>query len=854
MKKPIRFALLSFAAASLSLGAANVSDEQAMQLAEQTLQELTLEERVSLCHGSGTFTITDIPRVGIEHEFTMSDNSSTVATDIKRESFEGTEEGKKQTATAFPSMSALGATWDRDLVWRFADALGKEARFRGKSMQLGPGVNIHRTPLCGRNWEYFGEDPAHSAKLVVPYVQALQGNDVAATVKHFVANNSEWNRYNVDVDLGERALREIYLPAFEAAVKDGGALAVMSGFNKVNGVFCSHNDHLNNQILKEEWGFKGLVVTDWGGLHDTVEGALGGTDLEMHMGSGIRHFKQPLVDAVKNGTIPEEIVNDKARRVLYVMAKTKFLGEHSDREPGAYETPEHTAIALKVAEDAITLLKNDDAVLPLDQTKVKTLLVIGDNAIREHCRGGGSARAKPKHEVSPLEGIQQLVGNKVEVQFRNVKGADDLIKQIPETWIKTLDPTSNRVGLGQPAFKTEYFNNTNLEGTPVHIGYDKNIHFNKHTQALPEGLSDNHFSIRWTATISPDRSGNYELGAAMDDGIRIFIDDQLVAENWKAGGRRFAKGEIQLDQDKEYQLRVEYLEYAGAAVCEFGLMEEAVRDFSALAAEAAPADAVIYFTGNSHNYGTPVVESEGDDRKSMDLYKHDDLAIAAVLGAKPDAVIVNLSGSPVSMPWVDQAKALVQYYFSGQEGGHAIANVLFGKVNPSGKLTFTIPQKLSDSPAHALDDYNGTRMEYKEGVFVGYRWFDAKNIEPQFPFGHGLSYTTFKVGKPKLSRAEGKVVVNIPVTNTGKVAGAEVVQLYVAPPKSEVERPVRELKDFGKVFLQPGETKTVKMQLTKRDLSYWDTAAHDWEATRGTYRIEIGTSSRDIKQTVTFNF
>ena len=858
MKKTIQFALLSFATSTLWAGAANVSDEQAMQLAENILGKLTLEEKVSLCHGSGTFTVGNIPRVGIEHEFTMVDNSSTVVGDVARMKWGTTEEGKKQTATAFPTLSAVGATWDRELARQFADALGKEARFRGKDMQLGPGVNIHRTPLCGRNWEYFGEDPAHAAKMVVPYIKGLQQNDVAATVKHFAANNSEWNRYRVDSDPDERTLREIYFPAFEAAVKEGGVLAVMSGYNKVRGEWCSHSDYLNNQVLKKEWGFKGLVVTDWDGLHDTMKGALGGTDLEMNMGANIRYFKQPLLDAVKNGTIPQAVLDDKVRRVLYVIAKTKFIGDHNDREKGAYETPEHTAIALKVAEDAITLLKNEDDILPLNPGKIKKLLVIGDNAIRKQCPGWHSGRANPKHETTPLEGIQNLLGEGVDVQFRNVKGKGDQLKQLPETWIRTQDPSSNRVGFGQPAFKVEYYNNTELKGQPAHTAYDKQIDFNKRRQRMPHGVRHNNISIRWSAIISPDQSGDYVLGAAIDDGVRIFVNNKPVVNQWNAGGKRIAKGNIHLEKGQEYDLRVEYLEYSGEAICEFGMIVDAIHDYSALAAEAAQADAVIYFTGNNHDMSQPVAESETVDRKSMALYPHDDEAITTVLKTRPDMVIVNLSGVAVSMPWIDDTKALIQYYFSGQEGGNAIANVLFGQVNPSGKLTFTIPKKLSDSPAHALGDYNGTHMTYKEGVFVGYRWFDAKNIEPLFPFGHGLSYTTFAIGKPKCSNPKmkqyGSVFVKVPVTNTGKVAGAEVVQLYVAPPTSDVERPVRELKTFGKVFLQPGETKEVEMWLSWRDLAYWDTAKRHWHVIPGTYQIEVGTSSREIRSRATLDY
>jgi beta-glucosidase len=813
---------------------------------------MTLEEKIKLCHGSGTFTVGNIPRLGIHKEFALGDNSSTVCTDILRNSWKGTEAGKTQTATAFPSLSALGATWDRALAYAFADALGKEARHRDKDMQLGPGVNIHRTPLCGRNWEYFGEDPAHASKMVVPYVKGLQKNHVAATVKHFVANNSEWGRYSVDVDLDERTLREIYLPAFEAAVKDGGAWAIMSGFNKVRGEFCSHHNYLNNQILKGEWGFKGLVVTDWGSIHDTEKGALGGTDLEMHMGLDIKHFKEPLLIAVKSGRIPEVIVDEKARRVLYVMAKTKFIGDDHDREKGAFETPEHTAIARKVAEDAVTLLKNDGNILPLQPSELKKVLVIGNNAIKKHCRGGGSARAKPKYEVSPLEGIKQLLGSGVEVMYHNVQSEDEQIQQLPETWIRTLDPNSKRVGLGQPAFKVEYFNDTNLSGNPVHVGYDKQIKFDKSKMELPVGVRPDNFSVRWSATISPDHSGEYVLGAAIDDGVKIFVDDQLVSDDWRAGGKRIAKGKVFLEKDKDHNLRVEYLEYAGAALCEFGLIEDAVRDFGQLAIDASRADAVIYFTGTTHDYETPVVESEGDDRKTMDLYQHDNLAIAEVLKAKPETIVVNLSGSAVSMPWEGDVQALVQYYFSGQEGGHAIANVLFGEVNPSGKLTFTIPKHLSDSPAHFLNDYNNIKMQYKEGVFVGYRWFDKKEIEPLFPFGHGLSYTTFKVDGLQLSKdvmvGDDTLELSVRVTNTGKAAGSEVVQLYVSAPETDVDRPVQELKDFGKVFLNPGESQMITLQVDQRDLAYWDVHKNNWSVANGKYALKISTSSRDVKQ------
>lgn len=852
MKFIFKYAVAALVASCQIANAIDVSDEQAMTMAEEKLKNLTLEEKVKLCHGSGTFTMGTMPKIGIDKEFQMSDNSSTVRPDVERLTWKNGNE----TATALPSLSALGATWDRDLVYKFGDALGKEARARGKDMQLGPGVNIHRTPVCGRNWEYFGEDPAHASKLVVPYIKGVQENDVATTVKHYVANNQELARHSCSSNPDERTLREIYLPAFKAAICEGGSLAIMNGYNRFRGEKASHSDYLNNKILKGEWGFKGLVVSDWGGLWDTVEGALGGTDVEMSMGLNIKHFKKPLLDAVKNGTVPMEVLDDKVKRVLYVMAKTKFIGDDGSREKGELETQKHVDLARTVAEQAVTLLKNDGNVLPLNKNKIRKLLVIGDNAIRKHSPGGGSACANPKYEVSPLAGIKNLVGNSVDVQFRNVKGNPGSVTQIPDVWIKTLDPNSKRVGLGQPAFKAVYFNNTKLKGEPAHTRYDKEINFKK--QNLPQSVRKENFSVRWTAKISPVQSGNYVLGASVDDGVRIFVDNKPIVKQWKPGGKRLLKGKsIYLDKGKEYDLRVEYLEFRGDAVCEFGIVEEAVYDFSKLAAEAAQADAVIYFTGNNHN-GPANIETESVDRKTMKLLECDNLAIAAVLKKKPKTVIVNLSGAGNEMPWIDQAQALVQYYFSGQEGGNAIANVLFGKVNPSGKLTFTMAEKLSDTPAHALNDYNAEAVSYKEGVFVGYRWFDAKNIEPLFPFGYGLSYTTFSVDSMKLSAdtisETDEVKVTVRVTNTGDVAGAEVVQLYVSAPKSAIERPVRELKDFGKVFLQPGKSKVVTMQLKYQDLAYWDMNKNGWNVVPGKYKIQIGTSSRDIKQIAKLSF
>ncbi len=824
----------------------NTSDQNIRNKVEKNLSRLTLEEKVLLCHGSGTMTLSALPKAGIDREFQMSDNSSSIRPDLERLGW-GSDLSK--TATAFPSLSALAATWDRELAFRMGDAMGKEARARGKDMLLGPGINIHRTPLCGRNWEYFGEDPTLTSKLVVPYIHGVQTNDVAATAKHFALNNQELARFSYNAEPDERTLREIYLPAWEAAVKEGYVLAVMNAYNLFRGSYCSHNDYLNNQILKGEWGFQGLVVTDWGGMHDTVKAALGGTDIEMNNGQKIQFFKQPLIDAVRNGDVPESVVDDKARRILYVMEKIKLIDEPSTREKGEFETPEHTELARIIAEQSITLLKNEGAILPLNPKKIRKLLVVGDNATALQCRGGGSAQSNPKHEVSPLEGIKELLGNDVDVRFHQISSDEIPIRLLPSTWVKTYDPDSTRIGLGQPAFKAEYFANTDLSGEPTVSRYDIDIDFDWSKQPLPEGLSNKNFSVRWTATISPEEDGEYTLAALMDDGARVYVDDQLLLDSWQPGAQRMITGSIELKKGTEYSLRIDYFQLAGEAQCQFGLTDGEQSKNRALAEEAAAADAVVFFTGNNHQ-GPDNIETENEDRKDITLPEKDNRAIATVLDANPNTVIVNLSGSGVAMPWINQAPAVVQYYFSGQEGGHAIANVLFGKVNPSGKLPFTMPVALSDSPAHALNDYNEKEIRYAEGVFVGYRWFDEKQIEPLFPFGHGLSYTTFRIDEPICSAEQIQrnqpIEVRVPVTNTGKMAGAETVQLYIAPPPGPAARPPRELKDFGKVFLQPGETQEVILQLTWRDLAYWDMDSHGWNAEPGTYQIEIGTSSRNI--------
>ena len=831
----------------------------AMKKARDILAKLTLEEKISLCHGNSTMTINAIPRVGIKKEFTMSDGPHNVRPDLKRNSF-GQTNSNQDYSTSLPSLSALAATWDPELAKAFGHVLGQESRDRKKDMLLGPGVNIQRTPLCGRNWEYMGEDPFLASSMVVPYIRAVQANDVAACVKHYALNNQEWNRTRVNVEVDERTLREIYLPAYRAAVVDGGVLTVMNGFNKFRGEYCSHSDYLNNQILKKEWGFKGFVVTDWGGVHDTIKGALGGLDVEMNAGRNVRYFKKPLLDAVRAGTVPMSVIDDKVLRVLYVMAKTTLLDD-KERVNGSRNTPAHAAVARQVAESAIVLLKNEENLLPMDATSTKKLLVIGRNATTKHCRDGGSAEGKPLYEVTPLDGLKKLLGKDVKIEAMRLpkSTATLVVNHIPDHCIKTVDTTVMDAGLTIKAWKAEYFDNKETAGTPVYSGYDRQIDFNWKNKSPRKGMPSDQFACRWTTEIIAPESGEYVFSVKMDDRARVTINGtQIIDGRSKSSKQEQVTGVFTMTAGENYTIVVEYFESAGRAGITFGwqLPSEKGGETAYVRKRAADADAVLLFTGTTHGRGR-AMEREGGDLPDMELQKGEAEAVTDLLGINPNTIVINLSGTPLNLTFADQAHTLVQYWYAGQEGGHALASVLFGNVNPSGKLPFSWPRKLKDSPAHAMDNYNSKSVIYGEGIFVGYRWHDEKEIQPLFPFGYGLSYTSFEIGTPTLSAPSIKpgdqLTVTVNVTNTGKRAGAEVVQLYIADVEASVPRPPKELKGFKKVFLKPAESKQVSFKLTTRDLSFWDVTTKSWKAEPGDFDVLMGASSRNISSKARFH-
>jgi beta-glucosidase len=689
------------------------------------LPRLTLEEKVSLVHANSNFSTAGVPRLGIPALW-MDDGPLGVREEVGEHFM---IVGRTDDfATAMPGTLGLAATWNPDLATAFGTVIGQEAKQRGKDIMLGPSLNIQRTPLCGRNFEYMGEDPFLTSRMAVHYIEGEQAQGVSSCAKHFAANNQEFERGSINEIIDERTLREIYLPAFRAAVQEAGVMAVMGAYNQINGQHCCENEHLLNEILKGEWGFKGVVISDWGGVHHTDLAALNGMDIEMgsrppYAGN---YLATPFLDGLQSGKFPMSVLDDKVRRHFYVMFKLNLIHDPSATNlvvNAALQTPlstkEHQEIARKVAEESFVLLKNKN-LLPLNPAQIKTIAVIGGNAAAQFCHEGGSAMIKSPYEITTLEGISNYVAGKLKIIYA-----------------EGYYPPANH---GRPGRK-------------------------------PDGT-----------TATPEDSSN--------------------------------------------------------------LAAEAV-------AAAKSADVVIYVGGLNRKVG---FDSEGTDRRDIKLPAGQDELLKKIVEANPKTAVILIGGGAVEMDhsWLSRAPALLYAWYPGLESGNALARVLFGDVNPSGKLPCTFPKKLADTPAAMLDAYPGTNgmVVYKEGLLVGYRWYDTKDIQPLFPFGYGLSYTHFKYAKLDLvqnSDSKNSVTVEFELTNTGDRAGAEVAEIYVQPINPSVFRPLKELKGFKKVFLQPGEKQKVSVTLDQNAFAYYDVNKKDWVAEKGEYKILVGSSSRDIR-------
>lgn len=698
---------------------------------KDALSRMTLEEKVALCHAQSKFSSAGVPRLGIP-ELWMSDGPHGVRAEINWNDW-GYANWTNDSITAFPALTCLAATWNPDMSAKYGKAIGEEARYREKDVLLGPGVNIYRTPMNGRNFEYMGEDPYLASVMCVPYIQELQKNGVAACVKHYALNNQELWRGHIDVNLSDRVLYEIYLPAFKAAVEEGGAWSIMGAYNKIRGQHACHNDFTLNKILKDDWKFDGCVITDWGGAHDTYEAAVNGLDIEMgSYTNGLTsesvftyndyYLASPYLQMLKDGKVPMSTIDDKASRILRLIFRTAM---NRQKPYGSVATEEHYAAAREIGNEGIVLLKNAPVVkkgaplLPIDAAKYQNILVVGDNAVRLLNQGGGSSELKVKDMVSPLDGLRAVYGDKV-------------------------------------AYAKGY-----AAGRPMYGRADE----------IPQNVVDS--------------------------------------------------------------LRAEAVEMAKKA------------------------DLVVLVGGLNKNH---FQDCEGGDRLEYGLPFGQDELIEALLGVNKNLVLVLLSGNAVEMPWVSRVPAIVQGWYLGSMGGKSLADILSGAVNPSGKLPFSFPAKLTDCGAHAFDElsYPGDsiKQEYKEDILVGYRWHDTKKVPALFPFGHGLSYTTFTYGKPvasaKTMAADGTLTVTVAVKNTGSIAGKEIVQLYVGDDKCSVLRPVKELKHFAKVALAPGQEKNVTFTLTPDDLKFYDEASAAWKYESGKFKAYVCASSADVRGVVSF--
>jgi beta-glucosidase len=798
---------------------------------EDLLSRLTPKEKVSLMAGGSLFSTYAIDRLNIP-ALRFSDGPN------------GVRSNEGEATTVFPTGSALAATWNPEVVRAVGQAIAREALALNIQVLLGPNVNIQRSPLGGRNFEAYSEDPYLAGRVGIGFVNGVQSQGVGTSVKHYVANEQETDRMRGSSNMDERTLREIYLLPFEMLVREAHPWTVMASYNRLNGTYATENPHTIQDILKGEWRFDGVLMSDWGAVHTTVEASNAGLDLEMP--GPPRYFGAPLVQATRNWQVEQTVVDEAARRMLRLIVRSGVLdGQHP---AGELRTPRNRGAALAAASEAITLLKNDRALLPLDKARVHTLAVIGPNADVPLYQGGGSASVVPSRVETPLQSLRALAGAGVQINYAQGADNDPLP---PPADARLLSPTEART---EPGLRVTYYSNANFSGTPTRTVTE--TYFGR--LGLPiEGAQ---ISARFEGFFWAPREGTYEFSLGQVGEATLYIDDRKVLGRDLGTahppamdfGPPIRIASVPLSAGGPHRVRLEYV----SLPFPFHLLQWGIRLPSPTVEEAVQvargADAAVVFVGSSRSS-----ETEGHDRGSMELTPHENELVEAVLAANPNTIVVLNSGSPLALPWADKAPTVVQGWLAGEEGPHALAQVLLGEVNPSGKLPFTFPRRLEDNPAY-LYYSPGRDANYGEGVFVGYRYYEKRKLAPLFPFGHGLSYTTFEYGNLRVPSdvAVGQPIsVSVDVRNTGKRAGRETVQLYVGDEATtDVVRPAKELKAFQKVSLAPGESTTIKFTLTPRDLSYYDVHARSWRSTPGTHRIYVGSSSADIRASQAFQW
>ncbi|MFO7943442.1 MAG: glycoside hydrolase family 3 C-terminal domain-containing protein [Anaerolineales bacterium] len=809
---------------------------------EKILQSLSLEDKVTLLAGADQWHTHAVDKAGIP-ALKVSDGPNGVRGEGR--------DTQEVTSASFPVGTAMGATWNPDLINRVGRALADETKAKGAQVLLGPTVNMHRAPLAGRNFECFSEDPYLTSRMAVAYIQGLQDGGVGACVKHYACNDQEYKRFSISSEVRERALREIYLPPFRAAVQEARTWTIMSAYNRINRTYASEHDYLLLEILKGEWAFDGLVISDWYG---TYSEEVVGSGLDLEMPGPARWMGKHALEAVRSGKVDEKVIDDKVTRLLKTLSRTGAFDQEGIPAEKAVDQPEDRILIRQVGREATVLLKNENALLPLDKNKKMKIALIGANAKKVSFQGGGSSQVNPHYVISPLEAITEVVEDKGEVHYALGCPVYKEIPPLEQEWLRGEDDTQGQLNV-------RYFDNPDLDGKPIHQVTTSGSQLAWFGEKA-EHFNPNHFSLRMTGGFQVPKSGSYTMGLGCIGKGRLYIDNELIFDLWEEGEQNEpgegikSSQKMDLEEGKVYSLRLEYASLPGPrwrgvrVGCLPPLPEDPVGEAEALAAES---DLAIVVAGL-----TPEWETEGQDRVNMDLPGKQNQLIERVAAANPKTIVVLNAGSPLHMPWLDTVPAVLQMWYLGQESGNALADVLFGTADPSGRLPTTFPRRIQDNPAHLNFPGENGRVYYGEGLFIGYRYYDQKGIQPLFPFGHGLSYTTFTYDHVKLNgetfQTGDTIEIQVDITNQGDRSGQEVLQLYVRDPDSSLQRPPKELKAFSKLHLEPGETGTVTLELEENDLAFYDDAQGKWVVEPGEFGILIGRSAGDIRLSKTFHW
>lgn len=785
------------------------------------LPRMTLEEKIDYIGGYKGFYIRGVERLGIP-EIKLTDGPV------------GTHKDGK--STAYPAGTLSASTWNKELLYELGKQLGRDSRARGVHILLAPGVNIIRSPLCGRNFEYFTEDPYLNAQAAIAYVKGLQDQRVVATLKHYAANNQEWDRNNASSDIEERVLHEIYLPVYKAAVQEAGAGAVMNSYNPINGVRATEHDYLNNQVLKKDWGFDGIVMSDWSATYDAVRAANGGLDLEMPRAKWMN--REHLIPAIASGKVDEAILDDKVKRILRIIFKFGFFDNEQLDSSIPYNNPEAAKVALELAREGIVLLKNEQNLLPLDPKKVKSIAVIGPNA-NAYISGGGSSYTFPFQSTSVLDGLKNA-GHHIDISY--APGVPTLPETVSNAVFYT-EPGSRTKGL-----KAEYYDNIRLRGEPAKTVVEEvvNIGNGWHIADERQGIPFDHCSMRWSGVMRPEKTANYRFVVRGFDGFRLKVAEDMVINEWRDQGITTREVVLPLEKDKEYPVVLEYFANVHPVDISFGWREDKLL-FDEAIEIARKADIALVNIGFNESS-----ERESNDRP-FELPEYQDDLVKCIAEVNPNTVVLLNAGGNVDMSeWIDRIPSLLHIWYAGQEGGTAVADILFGKVNPSGKLPISFEKKWEDNPAYPYyyDTDGDKHIPYTEGLFMGYRHYDISDVKPRFAFGYGLSYTQFEYSGLKVSKVKGDTPtfkVTFAVKNVGEYDGSEAAQVYIRPIDPKVSRPYKELKGFAKHPIQKGAKQEFEINLDHSSFSYYKTETGSFGYDAGSYEVLVGSSSDDIR-------